>query len=70
MRENQQAVNGRSLAVSPGRRWFARITRMSERQRRDRQERLATMARLGAERRRALRAGEDAPNPRHARRWS
>jgi hypothetical protein len=70
MRGDPQAITGRPLAVSPGRRWSAWITRMSARRRRDREEQLETIARLGDERRRALGAGEYAPNLKYDRRWS
>jgi hypothetical protein len=68
MRGDSQAITGRPLTVSPGKRWSAWIEPMSERRRRDRQERLETIAWLGAERRRALRAGEYAPDLKYGRR--
>jgi hypothetical protein len=70
MRGDPQALAGRPLAAPRGRPWAAWIARMSVKRRRDRQEQLETIDRLGAEARRALRAGEYKPNLNYDRRWS
>lgn len=70
VRGDPQAIAGRPLAVSRGRPWAAWIARMSEKRRRDREARLETIDRLGAEARSTLRAGEYKPNLKFDRRWS
>lgn len=70
MRADPQAITGRPLTASPGRRWSTWIARLSEGRRRDRQERLETIERLSAEQRRALRAGNYTPEIQYGRRWS
>ena len=70
MSGDPQALAGRSLAAPRGRPRAAWIARMSEKRRRDRQEQLETIDRLGAETRCALRLGEYKPNLKYDRRWS
>jgi hypothetical protein len=64
MRGDPQAASARLLAAVPGPRWPSWLALAKQRRERNRREELEVMERLGAEQRRARRAGEYAPDLR------